>query len=69
MGYQNKSRPKSPKDLVIDVLFDLDDLRNDLNTGVKKAQLLESIEFIRGTVKRLAMKMRETKIKVIKKKK
>lgn len=69
MGYQNKSRPKSPKDLVIDVLFDLDDLRHDINNRASKSLLLENIEFIRGTVKRLAMKMRETKIKVVKKKK
>ena len=53
MGYQNGTRPSGFQDLITDVLFDLDDLDDDVDKGRTKEQLAASIAFIRETVKQV----------------
>jgi len=58
MGYQNGSRPQDAETLVYDIDADLNDLYRDVDINqtipfLDKVRLLQSISFIRDSVRKL----------------
>ncbi len=58
MGYQNQDRPDNLDLLLIDLDFDLNDLKHDVIGKSDRASLVEAIEFIRETQRIINVKYR-----------
>jgi hypothetical protein len=53
MGYQNKDRPTTFEELLLDIKFDLSDLKNDIKRQYNIQELLLAVSFIEETIKLL----------------